>query len=218
MFAYPAQAQVDRKVPKSVIYKNAKPSNAVKELFVHQVSDIIWKYKLAQDTINLPPKGGYAEIQVFDILLKALKIDSKVLATIDKAIPYPLFFRMRFQERVNHISAFKRPNQAGDRRWVLGTYFETGWRVDAEQKTKLPLALDLRSLYEHMLMPYIGLPRRDGETLEALIERQQLIKTYLRKLKTFRATMKKERQFSRKVELNTRIRTLEKELEALKQV
>ena len=217
MFVYPPQARVDRKLPKSVIYKNAKPSTTVKELFVSQVADIIWKFKLAPETINIPAKAGYTEIQVFDILLKGAKLDPKVLRSIDKAIPYPLFFRLHNQDRINRVTAFKRPNVAtsktpktiDDRPWVLGTYFETGWQPNTHSQSKLPLALDLRSLYEQMLLPYIPLGRRPDEHLESLVERHHLIRTKQRKLKTVKSKMKKERQFNRKVDLNTRIRDLE---------
>ncbi len=216
MFAYPPQARVDRKLPKSVIYKNAKPATAVKELFVTQVADIIWKFKLAPETINIPAKAGYTEIQVFDIKLKDSKIDLKVLGTIDKAIPYPLFFRLYDKGRVNRITAFKRPNItpkiSKDRSWVLGAYFETGWQTDSNPQSNLPIALDLRSLYEQMLLSYIPLDRRGDESLETLVERHQLIRTKQRKLETLKVNMKKERQFNRKVDLNTRIRDLENEL------
>ncbi len=215
MFAYPPKARVDRRLPKSMIYKNAKPSKSAKDLFVSQVSDIVWKYKLAQETINLPPKDGYTEIQVFNILLKGPKLDPRILGVIDKAIPYPLFFRLHFENRINRVTAFKRPNQSGDSRWVVGAYFETGWQADATPESKLPVALDLRSLYEQMLVPYIDLARRDGETLAALVDRHQLIGTKQRQLNALRAKMGRERQFNRKVEFNTLVRNIEDELSAL---
>jgi hypothetical protein len=34
------------------------------------VPDILWAYKLAPETTNLPAGGGIAEIQVFRVLLK----------------------------------------------------------------------------------------------------------------------------------------------------
>ncbi|MBI5552598.1 MAG: DUF4391 domain-containing protein [Desulfobacterales bacterium] len=215
MYAYPPQARVDRRLPKSVIYKNAKPSKPVKDLFASQVIDIVWKYKLAQETINLPPKEGYTEIQIFDIMLKGPRLDPKILATIDKAIPYSLFFRLHLEDRIKRVAAFKRPNQSGERHWVVGAYFESGWRSAAAPESTLPLALDLRSLYEQMLLPYIDLPRRSDETLAALVERHQRIRNKQRQLKALKTQMGKEKQFNRKVELNALVRELEDELRLL---
>jgi len=54
LFNYPKAAAFERVLPKSKIYEHSKPSNAVKELFVKQVDKIVWQYKLAPETINLP--------------------------------------------------------------------------------------------------------------------------------------------------------------------
>ena len=39
----------------------------MKDLFVAQVEQIVWQYKLAPETINLPATPGVPEIQVFGI-------------------------------------------------------------------------------------------------------------------------------------------------------
>ena len=71
MFAYPKQAEFNRPVPKNKIYGYAKPSRVIRDRFVSQVSEIVWKYKLAPETVNLPAhrqgKLPVHEIQVFEI-------------------------------------------------------------------------------------------------------------------------------------------------------
>ena len=57
MFAYPQQAEVNRQVPKNKIYAHAKPGRSIRDRFVSQVAEIIWKYKLAPETVNVPAKG-----------------------------------------------------------------------------------------------------------------------------------------------------------------
>ncbi len=65
MFAYPEQAEFNRPVPKTKIYAHARPTKRLKERFVAQVGEILWKYKLAPETVNLPPRKGINEIQIF---------------------------------------------------------------------------------------------------------------------------------------------------------
>ena len=43
---------------------------AIRDRFVSQVSEIVWKYKLAPETVNLPAKLSVQEIQVFEVALK----------------------------------------------------------------------------------------------------------------------------------------------------
>ena|GEM_PF-5847614 len=54
----------------------------------------------------------------------------------------------------------------GSGKWLVDEYFETGWVDSTHPAMPLPVALDLKTLYEQMLFMYIDLPPRDGEALE----------------------------------------------------
>jgi len=215
MFAYPERAAFNRILPKNMIYKNAQPSKAVRKRFVSEVSEIVWQYKLSKDTINLAPRDDLVEIQIFEITLKAPDLSRDILKVIDKTIPYPIFYRLRFEDRINRITTYKRVSGAKAGNCVIGDYFETGWTEAAAPAIPLPVALDLKSLYEQMMVFYIGLPLRDHETLDSLVERAQLIRKKQRELQTLEIKMAKEKQFNRKVEINSQIRTLHAELKDL---
>ena len=206
MFIYPAKAAFNRVLPKAKIYANAKPSKSIKEKFVSQIGEIVWKYKLSSDTTNLPSRDGFTEIQIFEIILKEPDIAPEVLYVIDKVIPYPIFFRLRYEEQVKGVAAFKRPAADDSGKWVIEEYFETNWADATTPAIPLPVALDLKALYEQMLFAYINLPPRNGETLESLVERVRLIRKYRRELQTLVAKMRSEKQFNRKVELNAQVR------------
>ena len=83
---YPSQAEFNRVLPKTIIYKNANPSSAVKKRFVSDVDEIVWKYKLSKETINIAPKDGLSEIQIFEIKLRTVDFSRDILKTIDKTI------------------------------------------------------------------------------------------------------------------------------------
>jgi hypothetical protein len=58
-------------------------------LFVEQVEQIVWQYKLAPETINLPAKPGVPELQIFSIQLKTPELNLDVLRCIDGAVQFP---------------------------------------------------------------------------------------------------------------------------------
>jgi len=215
VFIYPAKAAFNRVLPKSKIYANAKPSKSIKGKFVSQISEIVWKYKLSPDTTNLPSRDGFTEIEIFEIILKEPGIAPEVLCVIDKAIPYPIFFRLRYEEQVKGVAAFKRPAADSSGKWVIEEYFETDWTDAITPVMPLPVALDLKALYEQMLFAYINLPPRNGETLESLVEQVRLIRKYQRELQSIEGKMKSEKQFNRKVELNAKMRSLKSDLATL---
>lgn len=215
MFDYPKQAELDRILPKTKIYAHARPSRALRERFTAQIGEIVWKYKLSPETVNLPARQGIHEIQVFVVALKTPTLAPEVLRTIDKSIPSPLFFELRFQDRVRFTAAYKRPGDSGAAGPVVEAYFETPWRPADAPRTPLPVALDFAGLYERMLRRYIPSPARSGESLREQVERVNRIRAKEKECRRLESRLAREIQFNRKVEINAELRMRISELAEL---
>lgn len=215
MYLFPEQTAVNKVLAKTKIYERARPSKAVRLLFAQDVGQIVWKHKLSPETLKLPTSGGIQEIQVFEIVLKRPDISLRVLQTIDRAIPYPVFYRLRREAAVQVVAAYKRPAQDGTVKWVLGEYYRTEWMEDGASEKRLPVSLDLRGLYEQMMHMLIALPPRKGEHLEDLVEREAKVRQFRRQITSLNSKMKSEKQFNRKVRLHADLRQREVELNAL---
>ena len=215
MFTYPKQAEFNRPVPKTKIYAHAKPSKRVKELFVAQVGEILWKYKLSPETINLPPRKGINEIQVFEIALRAPQLDPAVLQAIDKAIPFPLVFQLTYEGQVRFAASYKRPSEADASKWVIEASFLTEPQPAAAERPPLPVALDLAGLYEQIVRRHIPLSPRPGESIADHVARYNALTAKQRAQRQLEARLAQEKQFNRKVELNAKVRALSEELESL---
>lgn len=217
LIAYPKQTAFGRVLPKSKIYEHAGASARQKELFVQQVEQIVWQYKLAPETLHLPERPGVPEIQIFSIQLKAPELHQDVLRCIDSAIPFPIVFELNFEGRTQVIAAYKRPNEADSSRWVLSDYFATQWLPVDSERTAMPIALHLGGLYEQLLHRLIPLPARPQEMLAELVARVEQAQTKQREVDKASARLVKEKQFNRKVEINAELRKLKSELDELKE-
>jgi hypothetical protein len=216
LFQYPKQTEFNRVLPKSKIYAHAKPGKAVKDLFVSQIGEIVWKYKLSPETINLPARHGITEIQVFEITLKTEELDLDVLRTIDKAIPFPILFQLTYGDRVRFSCAYKRPSDADASKWVIEASFQTDWyHPSSFILHPLPVALDLASLYEQLVRQHLALPQRSGENIRDHVARFMAIQTKEKECQQMEARLNKEKQFNRKVEMNAALRSLRAELDSL---
>lgn len=207
MFLYPEQTKFGRVLSKNKVYGHAKPSRAVRQRFVNEVEEIIWRHKLAPETLRLPAKPGVAEIQVFEIALKTGDLREDVLRTIDRAIPSLLFFELTYQDRIRFAASYKRPSEAAANQPVVETYFETPWQDATAPRLPLPVALDMAGLYEQMLRQHMlaspgALRGRDGETLPETVDRGIRIRAKRRECKQLETKLRKETQFNRKVEIN----------------
>ena len=212
---YPKQAVFGRTLPKNKIYEHSGANTRLKELFVEQVEQIIWQYKLAPETINLAAKPEVPELQIFSIQLKTAELNLDVLRCIDGAVQFPIIFELSFDGRTKVVAAYKRPNKSDASRWVLSDYFATAWLPSDIERTAMPIALDLSGLYEQVLHRVIHTPARPQESLTDLVGRVELVAAKQREVEKAASKLAKEKQFNRRVEINALLRQLKNELEQL---
>lgn len=217
LIAYPKQAAFGRVLPKNKIYEHSGANTRLKDLFVKQVEQIVWQYKLAPETLHLPARPGVPEIQIFSIQLKTPELHSDVLRCVDGAIPFPIVFELTFDGRTQVTAAYKRPNDADASRWVLSDYFSSGWQPTDSERTAMPVALHLGGLYEQLLHRLMPWPARPQETLAGLVARMEQAQAKQHEVDKASARLAKEKQFNRKVDLNAELRKLKTELNELKE-
>jgi hypothetical protein len=215
--SYPKQASFGRTLPKNKIYEHSGANTRLKDLFVEQVEQIVWQYKLAPETINLPAKPGVPELQIFAVQLKVPELNLDVLRCIDGAVQFPIVFELSFDGRTQVVAAYKRPNESDASRWVLSDYFATAWLPSDVERAAMPLALDLGGLYEQVLHRLIPTPARPQESLPDLVARVELVAAKQREVEKATSRLAKEKQFNRKVEINADLRKLKTELDGLTQ-
>lgn len=213
--AYPSQAAFGRTLPKIKVYEHSGANTRLKDLFVNQVEQIVWAFKLAPETLHLPARPGVPEIQVFSLQLKTPELHHDVLRCIDGAIPFPILFELTFDGRTQVIAAYKRPNESDASRWVLSDYFATDWLPVECRRAVMPMALHMGGLYEQLLHCLIPLSARSQESLVDLVARVEQAQAKQRELDKATARLVKEKQFNRKVEINATVRQLKLELESL---
>ncbi|SHH81243.1 DUF4391 domain-containing protein [Desulfofustis glycolicus] len=217
LFDYPKTAAFGRVLPKNKIYEHGSITNAVRQLFVRQVEQIVWQHKLAPETVNLKASKAVPEIQIFSITLKGDELKPEVLRCIDLAIPFPIIYELRFDGKAKPVAAFKRPSEADASKWVISEYFNSDWTATDTPRKPLPMVFDLEALYGHLLLPLMPHPARPGEDLQEQVERMELIRLKHRELERCEARLRKEKQFNRKIEINAELRTIKGILAELKQ-
>jgi hypothetical protein len=216
LYSFPKAAVFGRMLAKSKIYAHATPTVRVKELFVKEVEKIIWSYKLSPSTINLAASNGIQEIQVFSILLRTGELSQEVLHTIDKAIPSPILFELKYGGKIKYAASYKRPSEADKRKWVVSSYFFSNWMKEDGSAIELPVVLNMGALYQSLLTSLSPLPFRQGEKLDDLVTKVDLLRVKERETEKVESRIKKEKQFNRRVELNRALNALKQEIQNLK--
>lgn len=215
MFKLPHSTVVNRKIPKNKFYEKLQANHHIKETFTRQVESIIWKHKLSKETIHLEPRDGIEELQVFEIHLKVKSYSGDLLRSIDKAIPYPILYVLKFEDQVKLSIAYKVRNQTDDNRSVIRSYHESDWQPEGELQFEIIHGLDLKAVYENVIRNLLSVKAKPDIELTVVLERQVQMEKLTQECQRLESRIRSEKQFNRKVELNMELQRKRQELEQL---
>lgn len=221
LYKFPPQAKVDRLIPKNKFYEQGKANTKIEQLFVDQVENIRWAYKLASSTIHLQDQEDLKEIQIFRVKSRVEDLDVSILSFIDKLILTPIIFEVVYQDKVKVVATYKRLNLADKTKAVIGQYYASEWLEDHD-RIELPLYLKLADLYEYFIAQILPITSSEdsGEddesiSIELKLQRAQQLESLQKQLDKLKSKLRTEKQFNRKVELNKHIHALESDLNKL---
>lgn len=213
LFEYPKQAFFGKTIPKTKFYEYGNVSNKLKDLFVKQIDQISWLYKLAPETINVQATKDVPEIQVFEIALKGDELSEDVLLCIDKAVQFPIIFEIKSNAGVKTVCALK-TKTIGDG-WKISYYMQSEVCPNNIKRIPLDVGLNLNSVYEQIIRAISVTKVQHGESLEDYVGRGAAIKTKTILIDGLKKKVQAEKQFNKKVELNSKLRIMVEELNHL---
>jgi hypothetical protein len=212
IFNLPPAAEVNRVVPKNAFdaYTNARQ----KRLFASQVSRITWTHKLSPDTVNLQAKD-IKEIQIFRIELKVKEEIQPVLDVIDKAIPYHIVFIVAFKGRFYLSASTKHPHPTKEDTAVIDWNFRTNWFKAIENNYRIQLKKSIDSIFHDICIQLSGKIDLADRPLQYLIEYSKRVEALQKEVVKLKGNISNGKQFNQKVELNVRLKEIERELQSL---
>lgn len=217
MIGLPKSTEFNKRIPKQKFYENLSISPTLRKVFVKQVKTIYWKNKIAPTTINFAAGSEVTEIEVFEIKLTTPIIDENLLRQIDKEIPYYILFLMEYQEKYQAWIGYKESTESGKNAFKVSAYYHTDWLTENELPLKLE-GLNIDSVYENFVRQIAGDKLSAGmqnETLKASVEKDEQRQKLQKQIDVLTAKIRKEKQFNKQVEMNTQLKKLKTELEAL---
>ena len=220
----PDECKISRTVFKKMFYENAALSKGDKDLFVNSIDKITWIYCLNQDNMNVPAyatdEREYLEIEVMEVELSENKGIKRIAEIIMRSIPYPMLLIFSFEDKYQVWTAHQRFNLADNSKTTLEEPICTEWQdVDSNLWDRLNFSnfrytnfYDMYSDIVDAVAVFNAEKLTDkeisGEEARELLRRNAEIDSQIAVL---RAEMKKATEFNRKMEINLKIKKLEKE-------
>lgn len=211
MLAFPESAFFNRVIPKVKFYEHLPKTSKLRRLFIDQINEVRWRYKIAPSTVNVAPGKNAVELQVFEVRLKTSRFDPDVLRQIDKAISYYILFLLAFEGKYQAWIGYKEFSEQKKGGGKVGNYYHTDWLTEEELPLKLE-GLDVDAVYENFVRQVAGdvLPIKNGEPLKESVERDVYRRMLQKQITALENKMRGEKQFNKQVELNAELKRLKK--------
>jgi hypothetical protein len=230
----PASAQVDRRVPKTLIIENGAPTATDKRRINEGIEELYWLAALKPTTIGVPEYRDhvreYLEIAVLRLALRVGAKASRLVELVHRAVPYPVLLLVEKGERIGLSLAHKRWSQGEEGRTVVdGAVTAIEWDITRDGRHaaafRAALALGrqpqgtLHALYDGWIDTLVALQaaRRTGiwqvpMVSEHALERREALRDCVRldvEIARLRAAGAKEKQLARRVELTLELKRVE---------
>jgi hypothetical protein len=219
VFAWPDAARVDRRIAREHLFRRAGGGKTIRALYEDQVERVDWAWKLFDRSVNLPPTGEVAEIQVIRVTLRRPSLDDRILVHIDKALPRQTWFELVRDTadgpEVQAAAAFKRASDADRTKVVMHEHWRGDWVLAKAPNTPLPVATTLEGLYAGLLRTLWSHPARKGESLRSQAERLSEIAAQAKSVERLAAAVRRESDFARQVDKNRELRAAQAHLNEL---
>lgn len=217
MIGLPKSTEFNKRIPKQKFYENMDISPALKKVFVEQVRVIYWKNKIAPTTTNLDVGNDVTELEVFEVRLTSPVLDDSLLRQIDKEIPYHILFLLEYQGKYQAWIGYKEAATSGNKAFKVNGYYHTEWMAEEELPLKLE-GLNMDAIYENFVRQIAGdklKTKATGESLKESVTRDEQKQVLQKQIATLQTKIRKEKQLNKQMQMNTELKKLTKELEAL---
>ncbi|ARS27581.1 DUF4391 domain-containing protein [Sphingomonas sp. KC8] len=235
----PPGARVDARVPKKLLVEQGAPTAADKRAIQDGIDELQWFAACKPATIGVPTFADdtreYLEIAVIGCAFRSGAKASRLIELIHRAVPYPVLLITTDEQGITVSATHKRhaQNEAG-RTVIEQIVAASGLRTDAADSTQAlfvkSLALarqpraDLFALYTGWIarIEAVNAARLTGaftatDDQDAIDRRREALDVHARLTKEIdglRAKAKREKQLSRRVDLNLEIQGREADLAA----
>ncbi|ABY69225.1 hypothetical protein APJL_0656 [Actinobacillus pleuropneumoniae serovar 3 str. JL03] len=212
---FPNATQIKRNIPKTVLYDQLGANQALKQLFVEQVEEIVWTNIFSPRTLNINATDDVPELNIITIRLRQGELATNVLEALDKAMPRQVIWQL--QKPVGetdgiaqcYIACYKHKAENG--KWQCSDYLKSPWGLQNSSEIRpLPIATNTKALYQAMLKALLPLEVsiKPQENMAEITARLAKLAELEKKITALRAKLAKEKQFNRKITLNQELNRL----------
>lgn len=232
---FPEFTIVNRVVPKVAFYSHLEVNARMKSLFVENVEQFVWLYKLAPSNLHISDGKEVHEITIFLVKLKAIEGSLEIFKFIDNHMPRHTLFILEHEEQHHGHLVKQHQLLVNYKQWKdasLGTFvivktFSSEWlpresfigenlKKDGKGLIRIDTSSNMDALYESLVRQIANshITSSEKDLHQAVVETQE-IENIQKEMASIKKKEAKERQPQKKFALHQEYLRLKKKLERL---
>lgn len=226
LLTLPKECVHNQFIPKKQFYTHGNLKPTEKTIFSQAIERMTLYAQLTRENTNILPYKDetrtYEEVSIFLVELREIQGSEKIANLIMESIPYPLILIMKFNDQYNYFGAHQRDNLVDEQKIILEKVYQTGFlysnSIFIEQINYLSLRKnDFFTFYNDYVQAIIefNLASRNIKHTEDKEATLQKIERLEEEVTTLKGKLQRENHFNKKMELNMKIKRLEKELKQM---
>lgn len=240
----PKGCLVSTRMPKKAFTENPEfeLKKEEKTILKEEIDRIYFEYSLKPQLLNIPRYEDdnirYEEVEILKVKINNENKYSKVCELIQKYIQYPMLIIVEHNNFIRINMAIKKINKVDNSKLIIDEMIYTDW-INKDEVTEKEIAFlkslsisnfntnNLFSVYEgylNSIRSFLAAKYRDEFEIKSISEVSNDIETLDKIINleneviNLRNNIKKETNIGAKVELNVKIKKIEKEIESLKYI
>ena len=197
MFGLPQKTEVNKQLPKKLIYDKFSMSAQERETFDRDISKLFISHELSPSTLQVQDGPKIHSCFVVLVELKARKYSEKNILSITRLIPQNMLFALRFGKDIQFAAVVKR-------------FLSTSWMREDEATLSIE-GLSMDTIWQNIIIQIADIELDGQNTLEQQItinDKQEQLQKHIEQLEKL---ARKETQPRKKLELFDTIQALKKE-------
>ena len=201
MQGLPKTTEVNKQLPKSVIYAKFKMNTATKERIDRDISRIYIINEISAAKVNFQEGVAVKSFFVVSVLLKRKDFDKKNIIMLSKLIPQNIVMVLESEDKAK-LAAYR------------GKLLQTEWLP--KEKVSLELkGLNLDEVWENVIVQIGGLKIEQGRTLDEQISIDEQRSKLQKEIDRLERLARVEKQPKKKFELVQQIKKMQAEMEEI---
>lgn len=213
-------------VPKNQFYEHGNFNQSEKNVFTNCIKRITLYSQLTRENTNIAEYKDedktYKEIAVFLVELRKKDNIDKIAKLVMNSIPYPMILVERYEEEYIFYGANQRDNKLDKTKVILDKIYNTGFINEGSKfiekiNYKNLSKIDLYKFYNDYIKAIINfnLEKRNIGQVKDKEEILSKIEKLEEEMGLLENKMKKENQFNKKMDINMKIKNIEKQLKKM---